>query len=118
MDEETPAFEVVPADTDETDAYTVLINHPRIESFMDGLSRQADGSFVLTIPCGDQVYTFREGGPGAIRRLAVEFITFDPKREERRRAEKLAVEAAKQAAEQSVQARRELLSRSLLGGTS
>lgn len=106
---------IMPTDSDELAAFEVLINHPQIENFMDSLERQPDGSFVMTITAGEQTYTFKDGGPGAIRRLAVEFICFNPAREKERRARERQAEAAKLAAEQAAHKKQQLLRNALLG---
>lgn len=113
MDNES-TFHAVPVSGDEATACEILWNDPiRASEFHDGLKQDAQGYWVVSFKRGQQYYTLRDFH---LQRLALRFLYFDPEQLRREKEAQRKAEQQRLAAEQAVQAKRDLLRRTVLGG--
>src|SRR5579871_4066041 len=114
---EQPAFHIKPDDSGEQHAFDVLSNDPSLmAAFFESLEHIGN-DFTVTLRHGNQVYKFSDGGPGAVRRLALRYAFFDPAELQRQEEAKRQAEAEKAKAERAARERHEQFKRSLLGGS-
>ena len=117
MENETPIFELEPDEAGEVDALDILQADPDMPTrFFNALKKIGDDTWLVSIKHGERTYTFRDSGPGAVTRLAAEFVGFSPQREAKREQARLEAQRQKELAERAAAERQSTLLRTVLDG--